>query len=131
GASAILMAQAYPNSRFYGFDYHGPSIAAARNAAERASVADRITFEQAAAKAYPGTDYDLVAFFDCLHDMGDPVGAATHVLRSLAREGTWMVVEPFANDRVEQNHNPVGRVYYSASTLLCTPASRSQEVGLA
>ena len=130
-ASTILMAQAYPNSRFYGFDYHGPSIAAARNAAERAGVADRITLEQAAAKAYPGTDYDVVAFFDCLHDMGDPVGAATHVLRSLAREGTWMIVEPFANDRVEQNHNPVGRVYYSASTLLCTPASRSQEVGLA
>ncbi len=88
-------------------------------------------FEQASAKAYPGNDYDLVAFFDCLHDMGDPVGAATHVLRSLAKDGTWMIVEPFANDRVEQNLNPVGRVYYSASTLICTPASRSQEVGLA
>src|SRR5207302_9143202 len=103
----------------------------ARKSAEKAGVADRITFEQAAAKAYPGTDYDLVAFFDCLHDMGDPVGAATHVLRSLSKDGTWMIVEPYANDRVEQNHNPVGRVYYSASTLLCTPASRSQEVGLA
>jgi SAM-dependent methyltransferase len=131
GASTILLAQAYPKSTFYGFDYHGPSIEAARKAAQRAGVADRISFEQAAAKAYPGTGYDLVAFFDCLHDMGDPVGAATHVLRSLAKDGTWMIVEPFANDRVEQNLNPVGRVYYSASTLLCTPASRSQEVGLA
>jgi len=131
GASTILMAQAYPNSRFYGFDYHAPSIDAARRSAEKASVADRVKFEQAPAKAYPGSDYDLVAFFDCLHDMGDPVGAATHALRSLADDGTWMIVEPFANDRVEQNLNPVGRVYYSASTLICTPASRAQEVGLA
>ncbi len=131
GASTILLAQAYPKSTFYGFDYHGPSIEAARKAAQRAGVADHISFEQAAAKAYPGTGYDLVAFFDCLHDMGDPVGAATHVLRSLAKDGTWMIVEPFANDRVEQNLNPVGRIYYAASTLLCTPASRSQEVGLA
>lgn len=131
GASTILMAKAFPKSKFIGFDYHGASIEAARKAAKKAGVADRVTFEQAAAKAYPGNDYDLVAFFDCLHDMGDPVGAATHVLRSLAKDGTWMVVEPFANDRVEQNLNPVGRVYYSASTLICTPASRSQEVGLA
>jgi SAM-dependent methyltransferase len=131
GASTILMAKAFPKSKFIGFDYHGPSIEAARKAAKKAGVADRVTFEQASAKAYPGNDYDLVAFFDCLHDMGDPVGAATHVLRSLAKDGTWMIVEPFANDRVEQNLNPVGRVYYSASTLICTPASRSQEVGLA
>jgi SAM-dependent methyltransferase len=131
GASTILMAKAFPKSKFIGFDYHGPSIESARKAAKKAGVADRVTFEQAAAKAYPGNDYDLVAFFDCLHDMGDPVGAATHVLRSLAKDGTWMIVEPFANDRVEQNLNPVGRVYYSASTLICTPASRSQEVGLA
>ena len=131
GASTILMAKAFPKSKFVGFDYHGPSIEAARKAAKKAGVAERVTFEQAAAKAYPGSDYDLVAFFDCLHDMGDPVGAATHVLRSLAKDGTWMIVEPFANDRVEQNLNPVGRVYYSASTLICTPASRSQEVGLA
>jgi SAM-dependent methyltransferase len=131
GASTILLAQAYPKSKFYGFDYHGPSIEAARKAAAKAGVADRVTFEQAAAKQYPGNDYDLVAFFDCLHDMGDPVGAATHVLRSLAKDGTWMVVEPFANDKVELNFNPVGRVFYSASTLICTPASRSQEVGLA
>ena len=93
-------------------------------------MAERVTFQQAAAKDYPGTGYDLVAFFDCLHDMGDPVGAATHVLRSLAENGSWMIVEPFANDRVEQNLNPVGRVYYAASTMICTPASRSQEVGL-
>ena len=131
GASTILLAQAYPKSKFYGFDYHGPSIEAARKAAVKTGVADRVTFEQAAAKQYPGKDYDLVAFFDCLHDMGDPVGAATHVLRSLGKDGTWMVVEPFANDKVDENFNPVGRVYYSASTLICTPASRSQEVGLA
>jgi 2-polyprenyl-3-methyl-5-hydroxy-6-metoxy-1,4-benzoquinol methylase len=131
GASTILMAQAYPKSTFIGFDYHGASIEGARNAAEKAGVAGRVRFEQAAAKDYPGTDYDFVAFFDCLHDMGDPVGAATHVLRSLKKDGTWMIVEPFASDKVEQNFNPVGRVFYSASTLICTPASRSQEVGLA
>lgn len=131
GASTILLAQAYPKSMFVGFDYHGPSIEAARKAAAKAGVSDRVTFEQSAAKEYLGHDYDLVAFFDCLHDMGDPVGAATHVLRSLKKDGTWMIVEPFANDKVEENLNPVGRIYYSASTLICTPASRSQEVGLA
>ncbi len=131
GASTILMAQAYPKSEFAGFDYHGPSIEAARRNAQKAGVASRVKFEQAAAKEYPGSGYDLVAFFDCLHDMGDPVGASTHVLRSLASDGTWMIVEPFANDRVEDNLNPVGRVYYAASTLICTPASRAQEVGLA
>ena len=131
GASTILMAQAYPNSTFIGFDYHGASIEGARKAAQKAGVSDRVKFEQAAAKEYPGNDYDLVAFFDCLHDMGDPVGASTHVLRSLKKDGTWMIVEPFAGDKVEQNLNPVGRVFYSASTLICTPASRSQEVGLA
>jgi SAM-dependent methyltransferase len=131
GASTILMAQAYPNSLFVGFDYHGPSIDAARRAAENAGVTERVSFEQAAAKEFPGGDYDLVAFFDCLHDMGDPVGAATHVLRSLHPDGTWMIVEPFANDLVQDNLNPVGRAYYAASTLICTPASRSQEVGLA
>ncbi|MEO8035412.1 MAG: class I SAM-dependent methyltransferase [Acidobacteriota bacterium] len=131
GASTILLAQAYPRSTFIGFDYHGPSIEAARAAAQRAGVSDRVTFEQSSAKEFPGGGYDLVAFFDCLHDMGDPVGAATHVLRSLAEGGTWMLVEPFASDKIEDNFNPVGRVYYSASTLICTPASRSQEVGLA
>ncbi len=130
GASTILMAQAYPRSRFAGFDYHDASIDAARAAARRAGVADRVRFEVAKAKDFPGRDYDFVAVFDCLHDMGDPIGAATHVRKSLARDGTWMIVEPFARDKLEDNLNPVGRVYYSFSTLLCTPCSRSQEVGL-
>jgi SAM-dependent methyltransferase len=131
GASTLILAQAYPRSEFVGFDYHDQSIEAARNAAERAGVSDRVSFELASAKDYPGSDYDLVAMFDCLHDMGDPVGAARHVLDSLAADGTWLVVEPFANDRLEDNLNPVGRVFYSASTMVCTPASRDQEVGLA
>jgi SAM-dependent methyltransferase len=130
GASTILMAQAYPNSRFIGFDYHARSIELARERATQAGVSDRVTFEVAAAKEYPGADYDLVAFFDSLHDMGDPVGAAVHVRDSLAADGTWLLVEPFANDRLEENLNPVGRIYYGASTMICTPASRSQEVGL-
>jgi SAM-dependent methyltransferase len=130
GASTLLMAKAFPKSRFFGFDYHDKSITAARESAQRAGVADRVTFEVAKAKAYPGKDYDFVAVFDCLHDMGDPTGAAEHVRQSLAKDGTWMIVEPFANDRLKDNLNPVGRVYYSFSTLLCTPCSRSQEVGL-
>src|SRR5271168_4799191 len=130
GASTLLMAKAFPKSRFFGFDYHDKSVAAARDSAQKQGVADRVTFEQADAKAYPGRDYDLVAVFDCLHDMGDPVGAATHVRSSLRPDGTWMIVEPFANDQLKDNLNPVGRVYYSFSTLLCTPCSRSQEVGL-
>jgi SAM-dependent methyltransferase len=131
GASTLLMAQAFPNSEFAGFDYHEPSIAHARNAAADAGVADRVSFEVAPAKAYPGSGYDLVAMFDCLHDMGDPVGAATHVRQTLAPDGTWMLVEPYAGDRLADNLNPVGRVFYAASTLVCTPASRAQEVGLA
>lgn len=131
GASTLILAQAYPRSEFVGFDYHDQSIETAREAAERAGVSDRVSFEVASAKDYPGSDYDLVAMFDCLHDMGDPVGAARHVLDSLAPDGTWLVVEPFANDRLEDNLNPVGRVFYSASTMVCTPASRDQEVGLA
>jgi len=130
GASTLLMAAAYPKSRFIGFDYHDKSIEAAREAARRQGVADRVSFEVARAKEFPGKDYDFVAFFDCLHDMGDPIGAAAHVRQSLAPNGTWMVVEPFANDQLKDNLNPVGRVYYSFSTLLCTPCSRSQEVGL-
>jgi SAM-dependent methyltransferase len=130
GASTILMAKAYPNSSFTGFDYHKGSIEAARKAAGDAGVSDRARFEVASAKEYPGTDYDLVAFFDCLHDMGDPVGAAAHVLKSLKPDGTWMIVEPFANDKLEDNLNPIGRIFYSASTMICTPASLSQEVGL-
>ena len=130
GASTILLAQAYPASSFVGFDYHEPSIAYAREAAKKAGVGGRVAFEVASAKGYPGHDYDLVAMFDCLHDMGDPVGAAAHVRESLKADGAWMIVEPYAGDRLEDNLNPVGRIYYSASTLICTPASRSQEVGL-
>jgi SAM-dependent methyltransferase len=130
GASTLLMAKAFPKSRFFGFDYHDKSIEAARESAKRQGVADRVTFEVAKAKAFPGRDYDFVAVFDCLHDMGDPIGAAAHVRQSLAKDGTWMIVEPFANDELKDNLNPVGRVYYSFSTLLCTPCSRSQEVGL-
>jgi SAM-dependent methyltransferase len=130
GASTILMAKAFPKSKFFGFDYHDKSIEAAREAAARAGVSDRVTFEVAKAKEYPGKEYDFVAVFDCLHDMGDPAGAAAHVKKSLEKDGTWMIVEPFANDNLKDNLNPVGRVYYSFSTLLCTPCSRSQEVGL-
>jgi len=130
GASTILIAKAFPKSKFYGFDYHDKSIEAARESAKRSGVADRVTFEVASAKDFPGKNYDLVAVFDCLHDMGDPVGAAKHVRGSVARDGVWMIVEPFANDQLKDNLNPVGRVYYSFSTLLCTPCSRSQEVGL-
>jgi 2-polyprenyl-3-methyl-5-hydroxy-6-metoxy-1,4-benzoquinol methylase len=131
GASTVLMAEAYPKSTFAGFDYHEGSIQTARARAREAGVMNRVDFEVAHAKDFPGTGYDLVTFFDCLHDMGDPVGAARHVLTALAPGGSWMIVEPFANDRVEDNLNPIGRVFYSASTLLCTPASLSQEVGLA
>ncbi len=130
GASTIIMAQAYPASTFVGFDYHDASIRYAREAAARAGVGDRVRFETAKASEYPGGDYDLVTVFDCLHDMGDPIGASRHVLQSLKADGTWMIVEPFANDRLEQNLNPVGRVFYSASTFICTPASRAQEVGM-
>jgi 2-polyprenyl-3-methyl-5-hydroxy-6-metoxy-1,4-benzoquinol methylase len=131
GSSTILMAQAYPNSTIVGFDYHAPSIELARQRAVEAGVGERVRFEVAKAKEYPGNDYDFVTFFDCLHDMGDPKGAAAHVRETLKPTGTWMIVEPFANDRVEDNLNPVGRAYYSASTLICTPASLSQEVGAA
>jgi SAM-dependent methyltransferase len=131
GASTVLMAEAYPKSTFTGFDYHEGSIQTARARAREAGVADRVDFEVAHAKDFPGTGYDLVTFFDCLHDMGDPVGASRHVLSALAPQGSWMIVEPFAHDRVEENLNPIGRAFYSASTLLCTPASLSQEVGLA
>lgn len=131
GASTILLAKEYPDSTFIGFDYHEPSIAAARKAASEAGVADRCTFEVASAEEYPGADYDFVAVFDALHDMGDPVRAAAHVLKTLAQDGTWMIVEPYAGDRLEDNLTPVGRVFYSASTTVCVPASRDQEVGLA
>ncbi|HXW83677.1 MAG TPA: class I SAM-dependent methyltransferase, partial [Candidatus Binataceae bacterium] len=130
GASTILMAKAFPKSQFAGFDYHQPSLDRAAQAAKEAG-ANNVRFERAAAKDFPGRNYDLVAFFDCLHDMGDPVGASAHVRQTLAADGTWMIVEPFANDTVRENLNPVGRLFYSASTMICTPASRAQEVGLA
>jgi SAM-dependent methyltransferase len=131
GASTILMAQAFPQSTFVGSDYHQGSIETARERAKEAGVGDRVGFEVAPAAGHPGGDYDLVTMFDCLHDMGDPVGAARQVRELLAPDGTWMIVEPAAGDRVEDNLNPVGRAYYGFSTLLCTPASLSQEVGLA
>lgn len=130
GASTILMAQAYPASRFTGFDYHAPSIEKAKLAAQDAGVADRVSFEQSSAAEYPGRGYDMIAMFDCLHDMGDPVGAGQHVRETLAKNGTWLIVEPFAHDHLKDNLNPVGRVFYGASTMICTPASLSQEVGL-
>ena len=131
GASTILMAKAFPRSTFVGSDYHEGSIETARTRGEKAGVGDRVRFETTPAAAHAGDGYDLVTMFDCLHDMGDPVGAARHVLEMLAPDGTWMIVEPAAGDRVEDNLNPVGRAYYGFSMLLCTPASLSQEVGLA
>ena len=131
GSSTILMAQEFPASTFVGSDYHEGSIETARVRAEEAGVADRVSFEVAPAAGHPGSGYDLVTTFDCLHDMGDPVGAARHVRELLTADGTWMIVEPKAGDRVEDNLNPVGRAYYGFSTLLCTPASLSQQVGLA
>jgi SAM-dependent methyltransferase len=131
GASTIIMAQAFPKSRFVGFDYHDVSIARAREAAVEAGDPPNLRFEVAKAKEAPGSGYDLVACFDCLHDMGDPVGAARHVRSMLKPDGLFMLVEPFANDRLVDNLNPVGRMYYSASTMVCTPGSLAQEVGLA
>jgi 2-polyprenyl-3-methyl-5-hydroxy-6-metoxy-1,4-benzoquinol methylase len=131
GASTILMAKHYPKSEFAAFDYHDKSIETAKQRAKEAGVGDRIIFEVAMAKTFPGRDYDLVTFFDCLHDMGDPAGAAEHVHSTLKKDGTWMIVEPNAGDKIEDNLHPIGRAFYGASTLLCTPASLSQEVGLA
>ncbi len=130
GSSTILMAKAFPQSHFFGFDYHPESIARAASIAKQEGLSDRISFEVAPAKRFPGNDYDLVTFFDCLHDMGDPAGAARHVHDALAPDGTWMIVEPQAADATEANLNPVGRIFYSASTLCCVPASLSQEVAL-
>lgn len=130
GASTVLMAKAYPKSTFSGFDYHDGSIQTARARAREAGVADRVNFEVAHAKDFPGSGYDLVTFFDCLHDMGDPVGAGKHVKETLAEDGSWMIVEPFAHDHLKDNLNPVGRILYHASTFICTPASLSQEVAL-
>jgi 2-polyprenyl-3-methyl-5-hydroxy-6-metoxy-1,4-benzoquinol methylase len=131
GAATILMAQAFPRSTFVGFDCHEESILTARERAEAAGVTYRVRFEVAAASTYSGGGFDLVTMFDCLHDVGDPVGAARHVRESLAADGSWMIVEPYAGDRLEENFNAVGRAYYGFSTLLCVPASLSQEVGRA
>jgi SAM-dependent methyltransferase len=131
GASTILMAQAFPRSEFVGFDYHKQSIEHASRVPSEAGLDGRVSFEMARAKEYPGDGYDFVAMFDCLHDMGDPAGAAKHVFETLGADGTWMIVEPYAGDRLEDNLNPVGRLFYGASTLVCTPAARDQEVGLA
>ena len=133
GASTILLAEAFPASTFIGYDYHPTSVEAARARAERAGVADRVRFEVASAKDYPCPDggFGLIALFDCLHDMGDPVGGLRHARSCLSDAGTVMLVEPAAGDRVEDNLNPVGRLFYAASTTLCTPASLDQEVGLA
>jgi ubiquinone/menaquinone biosynthesis C-methylase UbiE len=129
GASTVLLAQAYPRSTFVGSDYHDASIEQARKRAADAGVEDRATFEVATAQDFPGTDYDLVTTFDCLHDMGDPVGAARHVREALAPDGTWLIVEPYAGDTVESNLNPVGRVFYGFSTYLCVPNALSQDGG--
>jgi SAM-dependent methyltransferase len=131
GVSSILIAEAYAAAEVTGFDYHDESIAEARRRAEAAGLSDRLRFEVAAADAFPGTGYDLVASFDCLHDMGDPVAVARHVREALAEHGTWMIVDPHAGDRVEDNLNPVGRAYYAFSTMLCVPNSLSQDGGLA
>jgi ubiquinone/menaquinone biosynthesis C-methylase UbiE len=126
GVSTVLMAKAYPNSKIIGFDYHRPSIDWARKQAEKGGLKN-LTFEVAESTDYPGDDYDLVAFFDCFHDMGNPSAAARHVLQTLKKKGgTWMLVEPFANDKVEDNLNPVGRVFYAASTMICVPASLNE-----
>ncbi|MGI8829529.1 MAG: class I SAM-dependent methyltransferase [Candidatus Limnocylindria bacterium] len=130
GTSTIVMAQGYSNATFTGFDPHAGSVEAARRAAEREGVADRVRFETAAADSFAGT-YDLITFCDALHDMGDPVGAARHARSALSAGGTLMVVEPLAADRLEDNHNPIGAAYYAFSNFLCTPGSLSQDVGLA
>jgi SAM-dependent methyltransferase len=131
GASTLIMAQAYPNSTFIGFDSHQPSIRHAQQVAANAGLAERCRFQVATATSYLGAGYDLVTVFDALHDMGDPVGAAAHIHRTLGPEGTLLLVEPYANDRLEDNLTPVGRAYYAASTLLCVPHSLSEAPGTA
>ena len=130
GASTLVIAEAFPDSTVVGFDFHEASIDCARARAGELGLAN-VRFEVATAKNYPGHDYDLVAYFDCLHDMGDPVGGVAHTLGAMKSDGTLMIVEPFAHDELERNLNPIGRMYYSFSTMVCTPASISQEVGLA
>ncbi|MEZ5833221.1 MAG: class I SAM-dependent methyltransferase [Dongiaceae bacterium] len=131
GYSTLIMAEAFPNSEFVGFDFHPKSIDEARSHARDHRDSRNVRFEVASAKSFPGKDYDLVTFFDCLHDMGDPAGAAQHVRQSLKKDGSWMIVEPFAHDALEDNLNPVGRLYYGASTMVCVPTSKSQEISAA
>jgi len=131
GVSTVIMAKAFPNSQFIGYDFHPSSIEHARAHAKEHGVTSNARFEVGTAKDYPERDFDLVAFFDYLHDMGDPIGAAAHVRQSLKPDGSWMIVEPMAGDRLEDNLNPVGRIYYAGSTMVCVPTSLSQEVGAA
>ncbi|MGQ0716180.1 MAG: class I SAM-dependent methyltransferase [Pseudonocardiales bacterium] len=131
GASTVLLAEAYPASTFAGSDYHEGSIELARKRGADAGVANRTSFEVSSAQTYSGAGYDLVATFDCLHDMGDPVGAARHVLETLDADGTWLIVEPLAGDAIADNLNPVGRTYYSFSSFLCVPNALSQSGGYA
>ena len=130
GTSTLLMAAAYPNSRFRGFDYHAGSVDAANRAASDAGLSERVRFDVASAANFPGGPYDLITCFDCIHDMGDPVGAVAHIREALGPQGTFMMVEPFANDRLEDNLNPVGRIFYGISSVVCTPASLAQDVAL-
>jgi SAM-dependent methyltransferase len=131
GWSTVLMAKAFPKSQFIGYDYHPSSIEQAAAHAREHAVTANTRFEVGTAKEYPEKELDLVTFFDCLHDMGDPAGAAAHVRQSLKPDGSWMIVEPMAGDRLEDNLNPVGRLYYGGSTMICVPTSLSQEVGAA
>ncbi|HEU4368710.1 MAG TPA: class I SAM-dependent methyltransferase [Methylomirabilota bacterium] len=131
GASTIVMAKAYPSSRFVGIDFHKPSVEIAGQRAAEAGLGARVSFITATAQAYTERDFDLICFFDCLHDMGDPVGAARHARHALKDDGTVLLVEPFAGNDLAENSTPVGRLYYAASTMVCTPNSLSQEVGLA
>lgn len=130
GASTVIMAQAFPASTFIGYDYHAPSITVANQRASEAGVGERTQFVKASAKDFPDHDYDLICYFDCLHDMGDPVGAARHAYKALKADGTVLLVEPYAGDNLDANSTPVGRLFYAASTFICTPNSLSQEVGL-
>lgn len=130
GASTVIMAQAFPASRFIGYDYHAPSITVASQRASEAGVSERAQFVKASAKDFPEHDYDLICYFDCLHDMGDPVGAARHAYKALKADGSVLLVEPYAGDSLDANCTPVGRLFYAASTFICTPNSLSQEVGL-
>jgi SAM-dependent methyltransferase len=131
GASTILLAEAHPSCSIVGFDYHQASIDIARKRAAEAGVADRVRFEVASAQDFPGSGYDLVCIFDALHDMGDPLSAARHIRAALDDDGTWLLVEPMAGETLEDNRNPVGRIFYAASTFICTPAAQAQPGGFA